>query len=191
MLDLSHFFAEATNNIRTWRNRYSSNEYPHKIVLNMMYRAYAMNFIWNEYKQNELPHFTSINEGMICMNNHYQEVAAHNIHQNLLTWLQSQPNKQVGNLVYTNYESVASEAEYNSHKKEELEFSYIFNLLQDNCVLFYLAFIQAGKSSVDSISMITNAIIEDIPNMDYGMAKYVFQELCIKQYMNENYQPLI
>ena len=190
MVEIRPFYNEATRNITTWRNRYSPDEYPHKVVINMMYRAYAMQHIWDEFKSNSLPKFNSFNDGIIWMEKHYRQVAVMNIQPYLLNWLSQSPNVSVGTLTYSKYENLASLAETSSNKKEELEFSYIFELLEDKCVLMYIAIIQSGKNMTDAISMITNYVIEPIPNLDYAMAKHVFQQLFIGRYMHENYQPL-
>ena len=52
MIEIKPAFDEATRNILTWRNRYSKSEYPHKVVINMMYRAYGMKHIWDEFRAN-------------------------------------------------------------------------------------------------------------------------------------------
>ena len=190
MIDIKPCFDETMRNIRTWRNRYLTAEYPHKVVINMMYRAYAMQHIWREYNNGSLPHFNSINDGIIWMEKHYSEVAMTKIQPNLLNWLQQSPNTSVGTLTFANYERLANLAESNTAKKEELEFSYIFELLEDKCVLFYIAIRQTGKSMTDTIAMMTNYMIEPINNLNYEMAKQVFQQLYIGKYMHENYTPI-
>ena len=92
--------------------------------------------------------------------------------------------------IFANYERLANLAESNTAKKEELEFSYIFELLEDKCVLFYIAIRQTGKSMTDTIAMMTNYMIEPINNLNYEMAKQVFQQLYIGKYMHENYTPI-
>ena len=42
----------------------------------------------------------------------------------------------------------------------------------------------------NTIAMMTNYVIEPIPNMDYAMAKTVFQQLYVGKFMNDNYTPL-
>ena len=85
---------------------------------------------------------------------------------------------------------MATEAETDSVKKEELEFSYIFNLLQDKLVLYYIAIRQTGKSLVDTISLMTNYEIEPFPIMTYEIAKQAFMQLYVAKFMNDYYRPL-
>lgn len=190
MIDIKSCFDEAIRNVRTWRNRYTVSEYPHKVVINMMYRAYGMEYIWNEFRNNRLPNYSSIEEALRSMELHYSEISSTIIRENLLYWLKSKPNEKVGTLIFTNYEKMASAAESNSSKKEELEFSYIFNLLEDKLVLYYIGIRQTGKSMTDTIATMTNYVIEPIPNMDYAMAKQIFLQLYVAKYMNDNYSPL-
>lgn len=51
MIDLTYALNEGTSNLIKWRNRYSPQEYPQKIVLNIFYRRYTMSRIWNRLMQ--------------------------------------------------------------------------------------------------------------------------------------------
>ena len=190
MIDLRPRFEEAVRRIRTWRTRYSPKEYPHKVVINMMYRAYGMNYIWDEFKAGKLPRLSSFDEAFTWMDSHYGEVTGIHIMPNLEEWLENYPTKKVGTLIFANYDRLATTAENDRGKKEELEFSYIYSLLEDYCVLYYIGFRLMGKSSVDVIAMMTNYEIEDIPQMDYCVAKQVFSQLYVSRYMHEHYSPL-
>ena len=55
MIDLTPPLSEAMNNIAAWRNRYTKTEYPHKIVVNMMYRAYSTRLVFQAFSNGELP----------------------------------------------------------------------------------------------------------------------------------------
>ena len=190
MLDLRQAYSEGIQNIRNWRTRYTPQEYPHKVVINIMYRAYGMNYIWNDYKNGNLPRYSNFQEAVIDMEQRYSRVAIEKVGDNLMVWLDNKPNEAIGNLTFSNYDRLATVAENDKTKKEELEFSYIFDLLQEKCVLYWIALRQTGKNDIDAIAAITGVIIESIPNMDYAGAKYVFQELCVKQYISQNYSQL-
>ena len=190
MVDMTQAYTEATNNIRTWRTRYSADEYPHKIVINMMYRAYTMRQVWNDFMFGRLPRYNNFTTAIGEMEKYYSAVAYNSVKDNLLDWLGRQPDEQVGTLTFSRYERLASLAESDRTKKEELEFSYIFELLCDKCVLYYLAIRQCGKSSVEAIQLLTGYIIEDIPQIDYTIAKQAFIQLGIGRYMHEHYTPL-
>ena len=65
MIDLNSSYKEAVENIQNWFSRYSSEEYPHKIVLNIMYRAYTMETLYKEYEDGTLPHFNDLNSSLL------------------------------------------------------------------------------------------------------------------------------
>lgn len=156
----------------------------------MMYRGYTMDYLWNFFKAGRLPRFTSNNEMFNGMDELYSDIAGKYVHSNLINWLQNDPTKKVGTLIFANYERLATAAENDRGKKEELEFSYIYSLLEDYSVLYYIGFRLMGNSSVKAIAMMTNFEIEDIPQMDYCMAKQVFSQLYVSRYMHEHYSPL-
>lgn len=190
MVDLKQPYAEGTNNIRTWRNRYSTEEYPHKIVINMMYRAYNMLYVWQSFQNGELPSFSSFQDAILYMEQFYSQTAANKVQSNLMDWIEDYPSKEIGGITFTGYDKIATNAEFDKKQLEELEFSYLFNLLQDKCVLYWISLRQTGKSQTQSISAITNFVIEEIPNLNYSTAKMVFQQLIVSKYMNDNYTPL-
>ena len=156
----------------------------------MMYRAYGMEYIWNEFKAGRLPRLSSTDEAITWMDNHYAEVAGQYIMPNLEGWLENYPLKKVGTLVFADYDKKATKAERDKSTKEELEFSYIYSLIEDYCVLYYIGLCLMGRSSVDVIEMMTDFIIEDIPQMDYCIAKQVFSRLYVSRFMHEHYTPL-
>lgn len=190
MLDLRQAYSEGLQNIRNWRTRYEPQEYPHKVVINMMYRAYGMSYLWEDYKNGRIPRYANFQEAVIAMEERYSKIAIEKVRDNLTDWIKKNPNQTIGSLTFSNYDSLATAAEKSKDKKEELEFSFIFNFLQEKCILYWIALRQIGKSDVDAIGLITGVIIEPIANMDYAGAKYVFQELCVKQYVSQNYSPL-
>ena len=166
MIDLRPPLNEAIGNISNWRNRYSRMEYPHKIVLNMMYRAYTTRFVYEAFSRDELPDYDDFTEAAREVHRFYGQMAATEVHANLIRWMQTRPNL------------------------EELEFSYIFELLNDMSVLYFIAFRLCGESEVDAISKMSGAIIEPLDYMDYTITKQVFQQLLVAPYMNRNYRPI-
>lgn len=190
MIDLRVPLNEAMRNLTNWRNKYPSAIYPHKIVLNMMYRAYSTRFVFEAYQNDELPEFDGFMEAAKYVIGLYGEMAAHEVHSKLEGWMANNPNEQVGTVCTANYERLATVAEYDKAKREELEFSYVFELLNDMSVLYWIAFRLTGESEVDAIAKMSDVIIEKLDYMDYTITKQVFQQLLVGRYMNENYHPL-
>jgi hypothetical protein len=190
MLDLGQFLNQGISNLRTWRTRYTSQEYPHKVVINLMYRAYAVAFLWHDYEQGLFPRFTNEMEAFMFVAQKYQEVCRTKVNANLLDWLNRYPDKPIGNVTYSGYENLATRAETDSSAKEEVEFSFLFNYMTNMCVEYWIALRLCGKNQVDAIAQVTGVIIEELQPFNYGIAKQVFTQLYVNRYMAQNYNPL-
>lgn len=162
MIDLRPALNEAIRNIQTWRNKYPSAVYPHKIVLNMMYRAYSTRIVYEAFQNDELVEQDDIQEAMRYVIYSYSQSAANEVHPYLEQWMATRPNEQVGTLCTSRYENLAKRAENDKTALEELEFSYIFELLNDMSVLYYIAFRLCGTSEVDAIAQMSGVIIEKL-----------------------------
>lgn len=190
MVDLGQFLSQGLTNLRTWRNRYSSQEYPHKVIINLMYRSYAVAFLWDDFENGRFPRFTDELEAFMYVSQKYQETCRNKVNANLMSWLERYPDKAIGNVTYSGYENLAKRAENDRSAKEEVEFSYLFDYMTNICVQDYIALRLCGKSQVDAISNITRVIIEPLAQFDYGVAKQVFTQLYVNRYMAQNYNPL-
>lgn len=190
MIDLRPPLNEALGNIVNWRNKYAREEYPHKIVLNIMYRAYSTKFVFEAFSRDELPEFDDFTEAAREVHRFYGHMAATEVHSNLLSWMATKPNEEVGTVCTERLEKLATRAEMDPQALEELEFTYIFELLNDMSVLYWIAFRQCGESDVNAIYKMSDVMIRPFNNMDYSMIKQVFQQLLVAPYMNDNYHPL-
>ena len=190
MIDLRPPLNEALGNIVNWRNKYARSEYPHKIVLNIMYRAYSTKFVFEAFSRDELPEFDDFTEAAREVHRFYGQMAATEVHSNLLRWMATKPNEEVGTVCTERLEKLATRAETEPQALEELEFTYIFELLNDMSVLYWIAFRQCGESDVNAIYKMSDVMIRPFNNMDYSMIKQVFQQLLVAPYMNDNYHPL-
>lgn len=190
MIDLRPQLNEALGNIVNWRNKYARSEYPHKIVLNIMYRAYSTKFVFEAFSRDELPEFDDFTEAAREVHRFYGHMAATEVHSNLLRWMATKPNEEVGTVCTERLEKLATRAEIDPQALEELEFTYIFELLNDMSVLYWIAFRQCGESDVNAIYKMSDVMIRPFNNMDYSMIKQVFQQLLVAPYMNDNYHPL-
>lgn len=189
MIDLTRNFHEAMNNLNHWRAKYPTRVYPHKIVLNMMYRAYSTRFVFEAFSRNELPEFDTFMEAIKFVVPYYGEMALQ-VHPKLEGWMRDKPDEQVGTICFRNYDNMATKAEFDAKSKEELEFSYAFELLCDMSVLYWISLRLCGESTTSAIQQMTDALIADIPGMDYGITKQVFQQLLVGRFMHEHYHPL-
>ena len=111
MIDLRPPLNEALGNISAWRNRYTRREYPHKIVLNIMYRAYSTRFVYEAYERDELPEYDDFNEAAKEVHKFYGHMAGTEVHSNLIRWMTTRPNEQVGTMCTARMEALATKAE--------------------------------------------------------------------------------
>lgn len=190
MVDLTRAFQEAMNNLLAWRNRYSHEEYPHKIVLNMMYRGYSMREVFEDYEAGRLPRFSNQQEAIIYMERYYSQVAISRVAPFWEGWVNEYANESIGGLIYANYDRMASTAELSSNMKEEVEFSYIFDLLQEKCVLYWIALRQCGEDEMRAVGLLCGLVIQDQVDFTYETTKVIFQDLCVRQFMAHHYVAL-
>ena len=190
MIALISALNEAMKNVETWRNKYSRQEYPHKMVLNIMYRAYSTRLVYQAFDKQELADgFEDFQEASQYIIEIYSK-AALEVHPNLLGWMKNQPYEEVGTVCTARYEKLATKAETDDKSLEEVEFSYIFEMLNDMCVLYFIAMRLRGDTDVEAIAKMTDIMIEPLGYMDYTITKQVFQQLLVAKYMSEHYRPL-
>lgn len=197
MINLTPDFKEASKNINAWRQRYQPplfrhQDYPHKIVVNMMYRAYTTRAVFEDFKNDILmDDFDDFVAAFGYVKQQYEEKAREEIHANLLNWMKFRPNEQVGTLTTANYESLATRAESDKKALEELEFSYIFEMLCDMCVLYFIAFKLCGMSDEEAIEKLSNYQVELQQELDYTGLKVAFRQLplFLPKFVQDNYIP--
>lgn len=189
MIDLVNEYRDAVNNILRWRSM-SKEEYPYTIVKNMMYRAYSTKFVFEAFLNNELAEYSEFQQAAMYVREFYGTVATQSVHPNLLNWIKNNPNEEVGTIVASRYYRMAQNSLSDQKAKEELEFSYIFELLNDMCALYYIAFRICGESQTEAISKMTGVIIAEMPEMSYTITKQVFQQLLVAKYMNDHYHEI-
>lgn len=197
MINLSPDFQAASKNLNDWKQRYRPpmfrcEDYPHKIVVNMMYRAYTTRAVFEDYKKNLLvDDFDDFSQAYKYVMDMYQDKAIKEVHANLLNWLKFRPNEQVGTLTFSNYERLATKAEYDKSSLEEIEFSYIFETLSDICVLYFVAFKLCGSSDEETIFKLSNYQVEIEQELDYMGLKSSFRQLpeFLPRFMQDNYRP--
>src|ERR1700722_8579601 len=185
---------EALRCLNTWRERYSKSEYPFKIVLNMFYRQYTMNSIWqsqlessfNEYANTENDVLKSVYKLEIEYANSSLQFA---IGDNLIDLMNKK--EDIGSINYANNIQLISSAQNGSNKAvEELEFTYLYNFLCNKSILFWAAFGRKGFSKIDAIAQVTGAVIESNEPITYGFVYQVLGLYGVATTLNNLYIPL-
>jgi hypothetical protein len=196
--DLRNSLKEGITNLMTWRNRYSKSEYAEKVVLNIFYRKYTMEFMFADinacFENNILgkPKFKwdHFNDGFEKLKATYGSIAISKTQPVLLNLL-TNTHKIVGNTNYGFFSSLISEAKNGDKVKlEEIEYAYLYYLLTDECVLLWGALGGTGLSKIDTIGKLSGMIIETQEVTTYGQIENILGQLCAAPYLKENYKRL-
>lgn len=197
-IDLRNQFTEGMNNLQAWRNRYSEIEYAEKVLLNVFYRKHTMNFMWSEI-QNAFQKkmfggnkvlWNDFNEGFEKMMNLYQNYSQ-KTQPILLKLLSEQSSTKVGSISYSEYkEKILGAKNGNSSDIEEIEFTYLHYLLNDQLILMWSAFGGTGLSKIDALAQMSGVIIQETDMNDYATVEIIIGQLCTGPYLHQNYNPL-
>jgi len=197
-MDLSKCLNEGVNNLITWRNRYSKTEYPEKVVINIFYGKYTLEFMFPEilgcYELNSLGKskvkWNEINEGFQKLKMFYGTTAVSKTQPVLLSLL-TNITRNVANTNYGIYKSLITEAQNgNNAKLEEIEYAYLYYKLTDECVLLWGAFGGTGLTKIEAIGKMSGLIIDIEEIKTYGQIEHVLGQLCAAEYLKEHYKAL-
>lgn len=193
MIDLIPLFTEATNNLLTWRKRYSAYEYPYKVVLNLFYRRYTMKYMWPEIMAyvNNLKGAKDFQTAFQELEQLYAQVAITKTRSVLEDNLVSNPNEDVGGSTFAHYNELINKVRLSDRKaKEEIEFSYLYFFLADKTTLLWAAICACGVDQVKAIQEVSGFIIEPMPLNDYATVSQGLGQLAVSPFMQRNYNPL-
>ncbi|WP_418587100.1 hypothetical protein [Phocaeicola sp.] len=192
MIDMTPALTEGTNNLIKWRKRYSSTEYPGKVVLNIFYRRYAMSKMWNELMNIvNKKSYNSFQEAATALERLYSITAGTKVAPYLETWIQNNPNEIVGAIRYRDFIGLIQRVQMGSKPaKEELEFSYLHYLISDKATLAWAAFCATGISPLKAITEVSGAIIQPMPLNDYNTLTVGLGQLYTTRFLQERYKPL-
>lgn len=193
-IDLSNPFNEATNNLKNWRNRYSKHEYPFKVVLNIFYRQYTMNSIWENQIENSFSRFKNTETDVLAafqkLEEEYSNASGQFTIGNTLIDLMNK-QQDVGGLNYKTNIPIITRAQNGDNKAiEELEFTYVYYMLCNKATLMWAAFGRKGFSKIDAIAQVTGVVIEYSKPIGYADILSVLGRLGIAPLMQTMYSPM-
>ena len=188
MIDLRKDFQFAINNISNWKNSYERKVYVHsKLLINIMFRAINTKLVYDAFKNGEMIDSLDLEESIQYVEDFYKGMAE-NVMPNLIGWLRNMQNDEmVGTVNYHFYKCLAYDAEIKDDSMQELEFIYVFEQLNDACILYYIAYILAGESAKDTLESISGRTCSSYPKENLTSLKEYFQP-DIAGFMNENYK---
>lgn len=192
MVDLIRGYQEGMNNILAWRNRYSEDEYAGKVVLNIFYRKYSMEAMWDDM----LPYINhsvrrEFNDAVKELEMAYSRAASFKVHNVLISNLRNQPEYELGGTSYAAFADNIRKASWgDGAAKEEIEFAYLYNLLMDKATLYWGAACATGLDKIKAIGFVTGYVIEDMPINDYSTINIIMGQLGAAPYLHKHYSPL-
>lgn len=191
-IDLRNQLAEGMNNLQAWRSRYNKNEYAEKVLLNVFYRKYSTLFMWdkiqNSFQGNVL--WNDFNDGFREMMSLYQNQAM-KTQPILLQLLSEKSENMVGTVSYAGFaDKIRGAKQGNNADIEEIEFTYLHYLLNDQLILMWSAFGGTGLSKIDALAQMSGVIIAETDMSEYGKVENIIGQLCTGPYLHENYNAL-
>jgi hypothetical protein len=196
--DLRYSLNEGLDHLYTWRNRYSKSEYPEKVVLNIFYKKYTLEFMFPDiidfFKTNlfgkQKIKWSNVDEGLVELKKIHDTIKMTKTQPHLLNLLKD-IKRPIGNTSYEVFIPLISAAKRgDSSKLEEIEFSYMYYLLTDVSILIWGAFGGTGLSKIDSISKMTGLILKTPEIKTYSHIEDILGQYCVAPYLNDNYKKL-
>lgn len=197
-IDLRNQLAEGINNLQAWRNRYSKAEYGEKVLLNVFYRKYSTHFMWDKIQNSFQTKmfggnkvlWNDFNEGFREMMNLYENQST-KTQPILLQLLSEKSANMVGSVSYAGFaDKISGAKQGNNADIEEIEFTYLHYLLNDQLILMWSAFGGTGLSKIDALAQMSGVIIAETDMTEYGTVENIIGQLCTGPYLKENYNPL-
>ncbi len=177
-IDLTNTFKDARQLINTWKVRYSSTEYPRKVVINIFYRKYTIEKMWHSIFTKE---YSNWETAYVDLKNKYEEVAL-TINPVLLSKLNT--NNKVSSIRFSDFTSyIQSAATGNKEALKGIEYTYFLNRIFDELILNWVAMVISGDTKINAIAKITGAVIAEIPVNDYTEIEQIFDQLGAEQYL--------
>lgn len=191
-IDLRNQLAEGMNNLQAWRSRYNKNEYGEKVLLNVFYRKYSTLLMWdkiqNSFEGNVL--WNDFNEGYREMISLYENQSL-KTQPILLQLLSEKSDNMVGSVSYAGFaDKIRGAKQGNNADIEEIEFTYLHYLLNDQLILMWSAIGGTGLSKIEALAQMSGVIIAETDMSEYGKVENIIGQLCTGPYLHENYNAL-
>lgn len=162
-IDLTNTFKESRQMINTWKNRYQSNEYPQKVVMNIFYRKYTIEKMWGTMFSQKYSDWQTAYQDL---KQKYGQVAQSEILPVLERKLQS--NEKVTTIQFSDFTAYIKSASVgNQDAIKGIEYTYFLHRILDELVLVWASMVVSGESKINAIAKITRAVIADMPINDY------------------------
>lgn len=176
-VDLSNTFKDARRLINAWKERYSPQEYPYKVVLNIFYRKFTIEKMWSRATSQSHPTWQQAYQYNM---NLYGDVASGEIVPVLETWVKA--NKQIGMIKFSDFQSyIQSAAGGNQEALKGIEYTYFLHRILDELIILWISKVNAGETKINAIASMTRAVLAEMPVNDYATIEQVFDQLGAEQ----------
>lgn len=190
-LDFRNIYGSGLQNLLTWRNRYSTSEYPEKVVTNIFYRKFTMEAMWHTIITSfDDEKWSDWNVGFAQLRQEYSQTATLKILPKL-DGLATDTSISVGSTGYRYFKDLVETARMGHQKNlEEIEFRYLYYLLTDESILIWSALGGTGKSMVDAVALLTGVVFEFNSELNYLTIEETLGHYGVSPYLNKHYKPL-
>jgi hypothetical protein len=177
-INLTSTFKDARQLTNSWKARYSKEEYPQKVIMNIFYRKYIIEKMWPTIFNTKFSNWETAYE---YLNNKYSEVAL-TINPVLETKLKA--NDKVTSIRFSDFASyIQSASSGNAQALKGIEYTYFLHRIFDELILVWVAMVISGETKINAIAKITRAVIEDMPINEYAIIEQIFDKLGAEQYL--------
>jgi len=189
------FYQRKLDKLLEWRERYSKEEYPYKIIQNLFYDLFATQEIWafivssfeSLDKMTEKP--GTIKDAFNTLAMKKRQTALEYIHPRLMQLLKN--NVQIaGEFCFSDLETEIRLAQNGDNSAvERVEFTYIFEELVDDSIYLWATFGLLGRSKEDAFYEVTGALHGSMNFESYKSTRNAFS-LPIGMFLDSNVQKL-
>jgi len=185
-------FNYSIEEIKTWRSRYSKQEYPQKVMINTFYRQHTVNFMWeflySPFNKSiiDSPKFNDYVLAKQHINQIYNQTKLYKTQSSLFSLLEKKAD--VGGLIYNNMAKLADDA--NNITVEELEFTYIYYTIANEFLFRWSACGMIGINKFDSFIAVTGFGVNTENMIDYESSVNLLGKLGASQFLNKHYKSL-
>jgi hypothetical protein len=178
-VDLTNTFQDGRSLLNTWKQRYSPSEYPYKVVLNMFYRKFTIEKMWNSVINQSYPTWQKAYE---VNKMKYGQVSQMEIMPVLERWVQS--NRQVGMVKYSDFQSFIQNAgRGNAEALKAIEYTYLLHRVLDELIILWISMVNSNETQVSAIAKLTRAIVEIPTIRNYAEIESIFDQLGAEKYL--------
>jgi hypothetical protein len=127
MYEVNKSYQNKINKLNEWRNRYSKDEYPYKVILNMFYDLFTTQKIWSQINESFSGYkkYSDFIDAFNEITSIRRNAQLDYVQPNLMKLLDD--NKEAAGIKYSDYSELVSKAQGgDNHAVVEIEYSYWF-----------------------------------------------------------------